>query len=274
MAYTPLSATTIKRGLQTQIIGRDIVCVKTVGSTNDWLKTAAAEGAEEGLVVFAEEQTAGRGQAGHTWLAPPGCCLLVSVLLRPSLPPDRLFLFTMIGACAAAGASIDISGRSILLKWPNDILSPEGKIGGVLTESSIVHGRVDYVILGVGLNVNISRRALAEIPGAASLQAGLGHPVNRATLARVFLQGLDDRYATIRSHQDEAIVTEWKERLATIGQWVNLRIGDRVEGPLFALQVTDEGGLVLLRPDGSTFTVLAGEVSVRPAPATDLPADR
>ncbi len=270
MGYTPLSPTAIRRGLNVRIIGSEIVCLKTVGSTNDWLKAAAAEGAPEGLAVFAEEQTAGRGQVGHHWIAPPGCCILVSILLRPRLPPERLFYLTMIGSCAAAAAAMETAGLPVQLKWPNDLICERGKLGGVLTESSIVDGQVEYAILGIGLNVNVRRRALALIPGAASLQAELGHQVNRNRLARALLRGLDERYTLIRDGDFGAVLSEWRERLETIGKWVDLHRDREVEGPFFALQVTDEGALILLRPDGTTMTVVAGEVSVRPSAASSV----
>ncbi|MGH2461689.1 MAG: biotin--[acetyl-CoA-carboxylase] ligase [Chloroflexota bacterium] len=261
--FTPLSPEAIRRGLVSRSVGHRVVCLGSVGSTNDWLKAAAAEGAPEGLAVFAEEQTVGRGQIGHRWLAPIGCCLLGSVLFRPPFPPERLFALTMLGACAAAGAAIELTGLPVQLKWPNDLISERGKLGGVLTESSSLAGQVEYAILGIGINVNLSRRALSAIPGAASLQAELGHRVNRNQLARALLRGIDERYTLLCQGQFAAVFSEWRERLATIGKWVDLRRGPKVEGPCFALQVTDDGGLILERPDGTTFTAFAGEVSVR-----------
>jgi|SRR5579883_3231082 len=271
MAYRPLSSSAIGRGLRVQTVGREIVCLRTVGSTNDWLKAAAAEGAPEGLVVFAEEQTAGRGQIGRPWYAPIGCCILTSILFRPTFPPEQLFALTMLGACAAASAAVSLTGLSVHLKWPNDLVSEGGKVGGALTESTVVDGRVEWAILGIGLNVNLNRRALANIPGATSLQCELGKRINRNALARALLQGLDDRYQIIKAGQLATVVSEWRERLSTIGKWVTLRSGTNLEGPLFAWQVTDSGGLILLRPDGTTFTAVAGEVSVRPAPVPPIP---
>lgn len=263
MPYTPLSQEAIRRGLTTRIVGRQIVCLKTVGSTNDWMKAAAAEGAPDGLAVFAEEQTAGRGQAGRHWVAPWGCCILTSILFRPSFPPERLFYLTMMGACAAASAVVEVTGLPVQLKWPNDLIGERGKIGGVLTESSIVDGRIEYAVLGIGLNVNLGAREISQIPGADSLQVELGRRVNRNRLALVLLRGLDERYTLLRNGQFDAVFSEWRDRLNTIGKWVDLHRGPSVEGPLFALQVTDGGALTLLRPDGTTFDVVAGEVSVR-----------
>ncbi len=265
MAYTPLAPTTIRRDLNTRVVGTEIVCLKSVGSTNDWLKAAASEGAPEGLTVFAEEQTAGRGQAGRHWVAPLGCCILTSILFRPRLPPERLFYLTMIGACAAAAAAIEVTGLPVRLKWPNDLISERGKVGGVLVESSIVDGQIESAILGIGLNVNLSRRALAQIPGATSLQAELSRQVNRNQVARALIRGLDERYTLFNDGDLGAIFSEWRERLDTIGKWVDLHRGAEVEARLYALQVTDQGALILLRPDGTRFTVVAGEVSVRPS---------
>lgn len=266
MALIPLSETAIRRGLQTQVIGRRVVCVKAVGSTNDWLKAAAAEGEPEGTVVFAEEQTAGRGQVGRGWQAPYGCCLLGSVLLRPQFPPDRIFDLTMLGACAAAGAAIELTGLPVHLKWPNDLVSERGKLAGVLTEGSSEAGNLQYAILGIGINVNLSVSDLARIPGATSILAESGRALNRNTLARALLTALDERYGYLRQGDYPAVLREWRERLNTLGKWVNLTVAGRTEGPFYAEDVADDGALILLRPDGSRFTVVAGEVSVRPGP--------
>lgn len=266
MPYRPLSEKTLIRGWEPRVIGREVVALRTVGSTNDWLKAAAAEGAPSGLVVFAEEQTAGRGQAGRTWQAPPGCCLLVSVLLRPDISLDRLPFLTMVGSCAAAAAITERTGLPITLKWPNDVIGAHGKVGGVLTEASFVEGTVDYVILGIGLNVNLARRDLAAIPGADSVRADLGRMVNRQALAQDLLRALDARYSLLERGAFGAILEEWRERLRTPGQWVTLRRGGIDEGPFFAQGVADNGALILSGSDGRSFEVLAGEVSVRPAP--------
>jgi BirA family transcriptional regulator, biotin operon repressor / biotin---[acetyl-CoA-carboxylase] ligase len=264
MAYTPLREATIRRGLSTEVIGGQIVCLKSVGSTNDWLKAAAAEGAVEGLAVFAEEQTAGRGQAGRHWVVPLGSSLLVSILLRPRFPPDELPYLTMLGACAAAAAASELTGRSIQIKWPNDLVWQDAKLGGALTESSLEGDAIEYAVLGIGVNVNLTRRQLAGIPGATSLQAQRGHPVNRNTLARRLLRGLDERYAQLRAGDRAGLVAEWRSRLQTLGQRVTRRIGSQLDGPYLAADVTDRGALILERPDGSRFTAVAGEVSVLP----------
>lgn len=266
MAYRPLSERSIARNLRPRRIGREVVVLKSVGSTNDWMKAAAAEGAREGIAVFAEEQSAGRGQAGRAWSAPAGGCLLMSVLLRPTVPVERLPYLTMLGACAAAAAIVEQTGLPITLKWPNDLIGARGKVGGVLTEASFADAGLDYVVLGIGLNVNLARRALSAIPGADSLQAGLGRRVNRNGLARSVLRALDERYASLESGASGVIFDEWKGRLRTLGQWVTLTRGPAVEGPFLAQDVTDSGALVLARPDGSTFEIVAGEVSARPAP--------
>ncbi|HEX5415689.1 MAG TPA: biotin--[acetyl-CoA-carboxylase] ligase [Chloroflexota bacterium] len=262
----PLSAAAIRRGLRTTMIGRRVICEKAVGSTNDWLKAAAADGAPEGTVVFAEEQTAGRGQAGRNWQAPYGCCLLGSILLRPHFPPERIFDLTMLGACAAAGALIELTGLPVQLKWPNDLISESGKMGGVLAEASTEAGELQYAILGIGINVNLSVQDLGKIPGATSILAESGRTLNRNALARALLTALDERYGYLCQGDYPAVLSEWRERLNTLGKWVNLTIAGHTEGPFYAETVSDDGALILLRPDGSRFTAVAGEVSVRPRP--------
>ena len=116
--------------------------------------------------------------------------------------------------------------------------------------------------------MNVNRRALAAIPGATSLQAELGRPVNRAILARALLTGLDERYRALRSGNGESILSEWRDRLSTVGARVTLRVGDQIEGPYVADHVTDQGALVLRRRDGSTFEAVAGQVSIRPVAAS------
>lgn len=264
MSYRPLSAREISRGRDTSLIGNRVVCLPAVGSTSDWLKAAAAEGAAEGLAVFAELQTAGRGQVGRRWNAPPGTSILVSILLRPQFSLDLLPYLTMLCACAMAEAVVTSTGLPVRLKWPNDLVTGRGKLGGVLTETSIADTRIEYAILGLGLNVNVTRRALQAIPGATSLQAESGMAVNRNRLARSLLGGLDDRYRLLLSGGGEAILAEWRSRLATIGAHVMVRAGDRLTGPFRADRVTELGALVLERPDGSTFEILAGDVSIQP----------
>jgi BirA family biotin operon repressor/biotin-[acetyl-CoA-carboxylase] ligase len=266
LAFIPLSETAIRRGLRTAVIGRRVICVKAVGSTNDWLKAAAAEGAPEGTVVFAEEQTAGKGQVGRSWYAPYGCCLLGSVLLRPHFSPERVFDLTMLGACAAAGTAIELTGLPVQLKWPNDLVTERGKLAGVLAEGSTESGNLQYAILGIGINVNLSLQDLARIPGATSILAETGRTLNRNALARALLTALDERYGYLQQGEYPAVVREWRERLNTLGKWVNLTVGGRTEGPFYAENVADDGALILLRRDGSRFTAVAGEVSVRPGP--------
>jgi BirA family biotin operon repressor/biotin-[acetyl-CoA-carboxylase] ligase len=168
----------------------------------------------------------------------------------------------MLAGCAAAAAATETTGMPIQLKWPNDLISGSGKVGGVLVEGSLVDGQVEHAIVGIGLNVNQSRRALVELPGATSLRADLDHLVDRTALARALLRALDQRYAHLRDGQSDVVFREWRERLSTLGQWVRLRATGRDDGPYFAGQVTDRGALVLVRPDGSTFEAVAGEVSI------------
>jgi BirA family biotin operon repressor/biotin-[acetyl-CoA-carboxylase] ligase len=262
MPDKPLDESAIQNGLKPEVIGKRVVCLKVVGSTNNWLKVVAEKGEPEGLVVFAEEQTAGHGQAGRPWVAPPSCCILSSTLVRPTIAPDRLPYLTMMAACAAAAATTEVTGLPIELKWPNDLIVDDKKVGGILVESAVADDLVEHAIVGIGINVNQTPQDLASLPDATSLGAQLGRMVDRVEVARSLLGALDLRYTLLRNSQFDAIFTEWRGRLVTHGKWVRLRTASGVEGPYFADRVADNGALVLLRPDGAEFEVVAGEVSV------------
>ena len=163
-----LSAESIKRGLKTELIGQSIVYYSSIGSTNEVLKELAVQGAPEGTLVIADEQTAGKGRLGRKWLAPPGTSLLLSLLFRPDLAPNQAQRVTMICSLPIADALQGLTGLPMGLNWPNDIFVRGRKSGGILTESGTTGGRLDYVVVGMGLNVNLDISVLPELKGVAT----------------------------------------------------------------------------------------------------------
>lgn len=239
----------------------------------DWLRVAAAEGATEGLAVFAEEQTAGRGQAGRTWVAPYGRCLLGSVLLQPPLaPPDGRWL-TWAGACAAAAAITSVAGCPVRLKWPNDVTYEGAKVAGVLVDQTTMGDVIEYAIVGIGINVNLEANQLANIPGATSLLLSSGHWIRRNALAHKLLEELDARYTLILRGQSNRLFDEWQSRLETVGQQVWLKSAGESAGPFLVDSVRDDGALVLLAADGTRTQIQAGLTSIQPVtpPSPDRP---
>jgi BirA family transcriptional regulator, biotin operon repressor / biotin---[acetyl-CoA-carboxylase] ligase len=256
----------------------DVRWVASTGSTNADALELARDGAPEGIVVVADHQTAGRGRRSRTWTAPPGASLLVSVLLRP--PAGVAGAVTMAVAVSMAEAVADLARVEAGLKWPNDLVVGDRKLAGILAEADwpagatmsagwrapAAHERVSMVV-GIGLNVSWPAPAEAgDLAGTATALNWLGADVDRADLLVAFLQRLDARYGElVRSGSAEPVMGEWRRRSATLGRRVRVDIGpDDIEGT--AVDVTDEGHLVVETPDGDRRTFAVGDVvHLRPA---------
>jgi len=191
----------IKAALPTRIFGQHVTYFKSIESTNEVLKTLAAENAPEGALVITEEQTAGRGRFSRTWVAPARSSLLMSLLFRPAfLPPTRAQWLTMLCALAATDAIHSVTGISAGIKWPNDLVLGGRKLAGFLTELSVTGDALDWVIVGMGLNVNLDFSAMSTpVDGqllaetATSLQTITGKPVSRAALLRNYVSQVEAR---------------------------------------------------------------------------------
>lgn len=258
-----LSADRVRDGLGTAWLGQTVFYWPSVGSTNEEARRLAGQGAPEGTVVLADHQTAGRGRLGRRWEAPPGSSLLISVILRPALAAPRIHRLTMIAGLAMAEAIEAETGLSVTFKWPNDLLIGEAKVGGILAEASLLGDRVEYAVVGLGLNVNLDP---AQLPGpllvtATSLSQALGRRVARRPLLQTFLRALERRYQQLQAGVSPH--REWASRLTMLGQPVVVAVGEEVlEG--LAEGVDEDGALLLRLADGSLRVVVAGDVlSVR-----------
>lgn len=232
-----------------------VVRFETIDSTNRYLLDEARRGAGEGLVAVAEEQTAGRGRRGRSWIAPAGASLLVSVLLRPELPAERTQLVTMASSLAMADAVAEEAGFEPELKWPNDLVVADCKLAGVLSEADVsADGEVRAVVVGIGLNVNWRGipDELAGIATACNLVAG--RDVDRELVLGRFLAGLAARRSSL-----EQVATEYAARLATLGRRVRV---ERPDGDLVgtAVGVGPAGELRVEAVDGEVVDVHAGDV--------------
>jgi BirA family biotin operon repressor/biotin-[acetyl-CoA-carboxylase] ligase len=248
---------------KTKVIGRDIRVFQETTSTNDVIEKLARDGVKEGVVVFAESQTRGRGRLGRKWLSPGKRGLWFSVLLRPDFRPQETTRLTVASATALRRAIELQTGLKPEIKWPNDILVHGKKVAGILTELSAELDHVKCVILGIGVDVNLS---LGDFPAelrklATSLKVELGKPVSRPELAVAILRELDHDYARIVSGQFTAVADEWEEHGTTIGQEVVIRTGDRrVRGRAESL---DEDGALLLRTEhGHLERIIGGDVTL------------
>ncbi len=236
-----------------------------VTSTNDIAREWALSGAPGGAVVVTEEQVAGRGRFDRTWMAPPGTALLMSVVLRPRIAPERIARVTMVGAVAVAESLASLPSlplELIGLKWPNDVQLGGRKVAGILSEAVWEGQKLVAAVLGIGINVRIdfSDTPLAE--QATSIERVTGTPVDRPALLARLLSRIDHWAARIA---ERSLLSAWSGRLATIGQHVTVHTMDasqqrEISGQ--ALDVEDDGALILQADDGSTQRVLAGDVTL------------
>src|SRR5215469_10594522 len=248
---------------KTRVIGRDIRVFQETTSTNDVIEKLARDGVREGVVVFAESQTKGRGRLGRKWLSPAKKGLWFSVLLRPSLRPDELTQITVASAAALRRAIHVQTELNPQIKWPNDILVNGRKTAGILTELKAEVDRVNYVILGIGVDVNLSA---ADFPAdlkktATSLRTELGKPLSRADLAVAILRELDEDYTRVCSGQFSALADEWEKHCATLGHNVAIRVGDRVLRGR-AESLGEEGALLLRTEHGHLERIVGGDVTL------------
>ena len=236
-----------------------IIHLRSTTSTNDVAAELAHQGAQDGTVVVADRQSAGRGRRGRSWQAPAGKSLLCSIILRPRLAPAQAPQLTMLAAVAAVQAIRQL-GAPAVIKWPNDILLNGRKLGGILVETEISGERLAHAIIGMGINANVPAAGLAALSAqATSLLVETGHSVSRPRLLRLVLDELFPRYLAL-SADPLAIHSEWLGLLDTIGRDVSVDLGDhvlhgRAEGAGAA------GALLVRTSDGRLLAVTHGDVS-------------
>lgn len=253
-----LSPDGIQRALATEFVGRRVIYLESTDSTNEVAKVQAQEGAPEGTLVIAEEQVKGKGRRGRTWLAPRGTSLLFSVVFYPQLLPQEAARLTMAASWAAAEAIEESTGLPARLKWPNDIRVAEKKVGGVLTEMALTGEKIQYAVVGIGINVNWDPAQTPELRDTAtSLSVALGREVPRLPLLRSLLVKLEEGYKKAQGGGDFHRL--WAERLDTLHREVEIDLGGEVVRG-FAEDVDREGALLLRQSDGSLRRITVGEV--------------
>lgn len=256
-AFQPLTSQAITMALCTKTLGRSLHLLQDTPSTNSTAMSLAQNGAPDGTVVVADTQTSGRGRLGRQWYSPPGKNLYCSIILKRAMPPDQvsgwLSWVPLLAAVAVARAIQTLSGLRPSLKWPNDILIAQRKVGGLLCESSGMATANGVVIVGIGLNVNMWRDAFpADLHDlATSLSAEAGRPFDRAVLLAALLSELELRYEAFLSGIAD-IKQEYGLRCTTIGQRVRVEMsnGDRgncIEG--HAVSIGDDGSLQIMLDD-------------------------
>jgi BirA family transcriptional regulator, biotin operon repressor / biotin---[acetyl-CoA-carboxylase] ligase len=260
----PLDRAALRRALvRPGGLWRDLEVVESTGSTNADLLARALAGEPEGAVLAAEEQRAGRGRMGRTWTSPPRAALTFSVLLKPAAPPARRGWLPLLAGVAVATAVSEVTGVRTGLKWPNDLLTADAKLAGILAEAA-----GDAVVVGIGLNVSTEP---AEFPAtrrgalpATSLRAAGATALDRASLLLAILGELEHWYrAWQRADGDpdrSGLRAEYTRLSATIGRTVRAELpgGQVLSGP--AVGVDSDGRLLVRVSSGSEVAVAAGDV--------------
>ena len=252
--------------LRTRRVGRPLLYRVRTTSTQDVARGQAEAGAREGLVVFAEEQTAGRGRLrGRSWASPPGVNIYCTILLRPA--PERLARLSMVAPVAIANAVEQAVGLLPRIKWPNDLRLKGKKFGGVLIEVEWRAGAPEYALVGLGVNVNFDPRAydVAFDQPATSLAMERGRVVRREPLLAAILNSFEPAYEGAAS---DALFHGWRVRLETLGRNVTVTLADGQAYEGIAEGVADDGALLLRLRSGELRTLHAGEVMSQAAVRT------
>lgn len=249
----------IESGLDTNVFGRKIYSYKKTDSTNDIAYDLAEKGALEGAVVLAEEQAKGKGRLGRKWLSPPGG-IYMSCIIKPDILPNEVQEFTLVSAYSVAKAIKELTGLHSRIKWPNDLLIRGKKICGILTEMKAETDKIDFIVIGIGINVNTPLQALPHNT-ATSLKAELKINVSRVDLVRLILGNLDREYHNFKKHGFQSVRDEIKGLSETLNKYVRVTSHDTVyEGE--AVDIDEQGALILRLDSGIRQRILSGDVTV------------
>lgn len=267
----------ITNDLGTKIAGRKVLCYDTLASTNTQAARLAFEGCMDGLTVIALQQTQGKGRLGRNWESPPDKGIYMSVVLRPPMAPAETQIFTLAAAVAAVKGIYNATGLETGIKWPNDIVAGGKKICGILLEMNSESDRVNYIVLGMGINYS---QESADFPDelqerAASILMSLNDSkklcresdtrsgnAGRLALVRAVLRELDAVLLDVLNGKNSRILEMWKKYSATLGRDVRFTLRD-TEYTGVARDITEDGRLVVDCSDGIRRELISGEVSVR-----------
>jgi BirA family biotin operon repressor/biotin-[acetyl-CoA-carboxylase] ligase len=257
-----LSAESIKEGLQTSCFGQEVLYLPSTSSTNRVAKEAAQKGMQEGTLIITNHQTEGRGRFDRTWWSSPGKDLLFSLIFRPPLKASQTFRLTLLSSLAVAEAIRQETGLDALIKWPNDVYIKGKKVSGILSESGIHNEHLEYMIVGIGINVNSTPSRNPEIEERAtsiSMESGKNFP--RITLLTVILELIESYYRGIQKGDFHSLKKRW-DTLSLIN---HKKVMVETQGCMHegtAESIDEDGFLVLLDHTGTKRRIVSGDVSL------------
>jgi len=247
----------ISRHLNTKSIGKKIYYFDSVASTMDIAVELGLKGSPEGTLILAEAQSKGRGRLGRVWFSPKHKGIYLSVILKPKILPNQASILTLLAAVGICEAIKEIAGLDVQIKWPNDILIHNKKMGGILTELNAEMDEVRFVVIGIGLNVNNDAKSL--IAGATSLKEQGKENINRIELLQELLLKIEENYALFQKKGSQPIIEKWRDYNITLGRRVAVFAHkEHIEGE--AVDIDIDGGLLIRRDSGVTEKVMSGDI--------------
>jgi BirA family biotin operon repressor/biotin-[acetyl-CoA-carboxylase] ligase len=252
----------VHKKLKTQFIGKKIRCLENTPSTIWVGKQMCSEGdvgKMHGMVIIAEEQSGGIGRMGRAWVSPSGG-IWITIVLKPRVPIDHIFMITMAGSIAIARAIRKEFDLGALIKWPNDIFIGNKKVAGLLLELAAEADSVHYCLLSIGIDVNVPLNQFSPTlqKDITSISAEVGHEVDRASFLARILKEFESRYLLIESGEYEALVREWKSLSCTLENRVQIRtLKNSFEGD--AIDIDEFGALIIRKDNGKLERVISGD---------------
>lgn len=257
-----LNESSLKSLLHNKIIGKNLIVLDSVDSTNDYLKKLGNEGCENGTVVAAREQTKGKGRLGRTWQSKKDDGIAFSVLLRPNVAPSEVSAITPLAGLAVCKAIREYTKLDCVIKWPNDIIVGRKKLVGILTEMSAEFDAVEYVITGIGINVDHTSFPEEIAFKATSLLLETGRHIDKNEFLACVLEHLENEFVKNNLELTPTALSEYTDLCATVGRSVTFQRGTRrISG--MAVGVSEHGELKVMMSDGTICLVNSGEVTVQ-----------
>ncbi|MBP9561116.1 MAG: biotin--[acetyl-CoA-carboxylase] ligase [Syntrophorhabdaceae bacterium] len=251
----------IERFRDSTIIGSEIIHKDVVDSTNTYAFNLALSGKPEGTCVVAESQRAGKGRLNRIWLSPKGKNIYISIILRPSGHPSRIYPITFLSCLAVYDTIIEVAGKTPSLKWPNDVLMNGRKVCGTLLEISAETDAIRFVIAGIGFNVNMGLSDLGDDlkEKATSLFIETNRVFNRAYVCSILLRNIEKYYMIFRGAGGDEICRLWEIRANLMGKYIEVhQMGETLRG---ISEGIDSSGALLLNIDGKTKRIIAGDTA-------------
>lgn len=263
MNTTQITKGGVLLGLKTETIGRNLLVYEEIDSTNNQAKKMAEDGAKDGTLLVSDSQTAGKGRRGRVWTSPKGSSIYMTLLIRPNFNPQQASMLTLVAAMAVRKAIESTAKVQTQIKWPNDLVCNGKKVCGILTEMSAEPDFINYVVIGIGINVNMTDFPEEIRNTATSLKIEKQESVDRNRIIAEFCNWFEKYYEIFQKKNNlEDLVDEYNRHLVNRGRMVRI-IEPKGDYEALSDGINENGELIVKREDGTIEQIMSGEVSVR-----------